>query len=111
MDVPAGMPGQPRLHSRMLMGAVVVDDQMDVELLGNALVDAPPEGEELLMAVARLASGEHGAAQHIQRGKECRGAVPLVIVCNAFNVAEPQRQHRLGALERPTLALLVHAHH
>ena len=33
----------------------------------------------------------------------------LVVVGDPFSVAKAHRQHRLGALERLTLALLVHA--
>jgi hypothetical protein len=39
----------------MLVGGVVVDDEMDVEPSWHGRVDAFEERQELLMAVARLA--------------------------------------------------------
>ena len=43
----------------MLVGAVVVDDQVDVEILRDGLPDLAEEAEELLVPVARLALGQH----------------------------------------------------
>ena len=44
MDVEARPFGQPEAHLGMLMGGVVVDDQMHVKFLRDRLVDALDEG-------------------------------------------------------------------
>src|SRR2546430_8516857 len=110
-NVPARMPGEPGFHPSMFVRAVVVDDQVDVELLRDAVLDTPQKGEELLMAMARLAIGQHRAVEHIERCEERRGAMALVIVRDPFDIPQPERQHRLGALRRLALALLIHAQH
>ena len=98
-EVPAGMSRKPGLHARVRVRAVVVDDHMDVELLRNALVDASQEREELRMAVTRLAGGEHRPIEHIQCREQGIRAVTFVVMGHPFDVAQPQRQHRLGSLK------------
>lgn len=61
--------------------------------------------------MAWLASGDDRAVEHVERGKQRSGAVPIVVVGHALDVAQPHRQHRLGALQCLHLALLVHAQH
>jgi len=51
VNVPARMPGEPGFHPSMFVRAVVVDDQVDVELLRDAVLDTPQKGEELLSTV------------------------------------------------------------
>lgn len=46
---------QRRLDSGMLGGAVVVADQVDIELLRDIGLDVAQEGQELLVAMFRLA--------------------------------------------------------
>ena len=71
----------------MLVGRVVVDDEVDVESLGHGLIDALEEGEELLMAVARPALGEDRAGGDVEGGKQRGGAVADIIVGDAFDIA------------------------
>src|SRR5947207_12291256 len=52
VHVEAGMLGQPPLHLGVLVGGVIVDDQMDVETGRGLAVDALEEGKPLLVAVA-----------------------------------------------------------
>ena len=62
------------------------------------------------MAVARLALGQHLPVGDVEGGKQCGLVlVPLVVVGDAVDVAEPHRQNRLGALERLDLAFLIDA--
>ena len=93
----------------MLVGAVVVDDEMQLELGRNANIEVPEEGEELLMAVPRLAWGDDFAALHIEGGEQRGRAVAQVVMRDAFEVAHAHRQDRLGALQGLDLALLVDA--
>ena len=61
VHVIAGPLRQPSAHLGMFVGGIVIDDQMKVEFGGYRLVQMAQEGEELLMAVAGLARGEHRA--------------------------------------------------
>ena len=85
MHMPAGACRQPRLDLRMLVTAVVVDDAVHVEFGWHGLVDFAQERQEFLMSMTRLAGSEHGAIEHIQGGKQRRGAMTDVIVGDAFN--------------------------
>ncbi len=64
----------------MLVGAVVVHDQVDVQILWHRLLDLPEEAQELLVPVARHALGEHLAGGHVQGGEQGGGAVADVVV-------------------------------
>ena len=57
--MPAAMEGKPAFDRRMLVGAVVVNDDVDVKLSGDILLDTLQEAQVLLMTVAVLAFGEH----------------------------------------------------
>ena len=53
MQMEAGVLGQPLLHVGVLVGAVIVQDQVDLQALGNLSVDGAQELQELLVAVPR----------------------------------------------------------
>jgi len=63
--VEAGPLGQPRTNFGVFVGAVVVDDQVDVEILLDGLLDLAEEAEELLVPVARPALGQHLPSGHV----------------------------------------------
>ena len=98
-------------HLRMGVRGVVVDDAVDVQLGRHRLIDGAQERHELLMPVARLALGEHRAVENIERCEQRRRPVADIVMRHAFDVAQPQGQHRLSPLERLALALLVHTEH
>ena len=62
VDVVTRPGGEPGANLGVLVGGVVVDDQVQVERGWNALIEVPEEGEELLMAVPSLAWGDDLAA-------------------------------------------------
>ena len=70
MDMPTRPLRQPGFHLGVLVRAVVVHDQMDIQLYRHVRFDAAQEGEELLMAVARFAIGEHRTVVHVESGKQ-----------------------------------------
>jgi hypothetical protein len=55
MQVEARAPSQPSAHLRVLVRRVIVDDQVDVEIVGYGGLNMAQEGQELLMPMARLA--------------------------------------------------------
>src|SRR2546426_8903310 len=107
----AGVPGQPGFHSSVLVGAVVIEDEMDVERGGDTVVHVLQESEEFLMAMPTLALREDLAVGDVERREKSRRAMAGVVVRDAFDVPEAQGQIRLRAFERLNLALLVHAEH
>ena len=54
MQMVSRMLGQPRAHLGVLVGAVVVHDQMHIQIGGNVGVQMIQEGDELLMPVPGL---------------------------------------------------------
>src|ERR1700680_3588987 len=95
VNVPARTACQPSSDLGMLVGGVVVDDEMG----WHVGPDVTQEGEELLMAMARFALGDDRAVKHVEGGKQRGGAVALIVVGNAFDVAEPHSKRGLGAFE------------
>ena len=66
MDVVAGPLCKPGSHLCMLVRGVVVDDQVNVKCLWNARIQPSQESEKLLVPMAGLAFGEHGAGGDIE---------------------------------------------
>ena len=98
-------------HLRMLVGGVVVEDDVD-ELAGRHLrFDGVEEADELLMAMALHAAADDLAFEHVERGEQRRGAVALVVMGHRAGAALLHRQAGLGAVERLDLALLVDRQH
>lgn len=71
MQVEAGVLGQPRGHVTVLVGGVVVEDQVDGQALGDLAVDGAQELQEPLVAVARQALADDPAGTRF-RGDERR---------------------------------------
>ena len=69
VDVESGSRGQPEADLGVLMGGVVIDDQMHVERCRDGLVDALDEAEKLLMTVAWFALGQHGSGGNVECGE------------------------------------------
>jgi len=101
--------GQPAFDLGVLMGAIVVHDQVDVQVRRHGLVDVLQELQELLMTVPRLALREHLAGGYVESGEQSGRTITDVVVGDSLNVSETQGQERLRALERLHLALLVDA--
>lgn len=59
MQMEPGPPRQPLLHLGVFMGAVVINDQVDVQIVGYIPFNVLEEREEFLMAVAVLALRQH----------------------------------------------------
>ncbi|KRP90396.1 hypothetical protein AOQ73_25110 [Bradyrhizobium pachyrhizi] len=83
----------------MLVGGVVVDDEMDVQLGRHVSFDVTQEGEELLVAMARFALSDDCAVEHVEGGEQGGRAMTLVVVGDALDVAKPHRKHGLGSFE------------
>lgn len=88
VDVVPGMAGQPGPDLLVLVGAVVVDDQVNIETGRHVRVDLLQEREKLLVPVTGLAAAQDGPVGHVQGGKEGGGPVPDIIVGDPFHSLE-----------------------
>jgi hypothetical protein len=111
VQVVAGVAGEPGLDGRRLVGAVVVHDQVNVELRRHALLDGAQELQELAAAMPPMQLADDLAGGQIQRREQGRGAIAHVVMAAPLGHAEGQRQQRLGAVQRLDLRLLVHTQH
>ena len=98
---------EPDAHLGMLVGGVVVEDDV-YGLTGRQFgVDGVEKADELLMPVSLHVPADDFAIEHVEGGKQRGRAVPLVVVGHGAEPALLHRQTRLAAVERLDLALLV----
>ena len=109
MDVEPRVLVQPLLHGRVFVRGVVVDDQVQIQVLGGLALDLLEKPQPFHMRVPRLGAREDLAVQIVQRREQGDRAVADVIVRPGANVADAQRQARLRPLQGLALALLVAA--
>jgi hypothetical protein len=102
---------QPALNGRRLVGGVVVEDQVQIEMCGRLAVDGFQKRQELVCPMARQTFANDSTGRHIERGEERRGAVALVIMGHRSGTALFQGQTRLRAVECLDLALLIDGKH
>ena len=90
---------------------VVIDDEMQLFVRGQLSMEPLQEPKKLLRPMARHTLGNDRSIEHVQRGEERGGSVPLVVVRHGPRPALFHRQARLRPVERLNLALLVDAEH
>ena len=71
---------EPTLDGGALMGAVVVQNEMDIEFRGYFLFELIEKLDELFATMARQAVANHLAVEDVEGGKQRRSPVPLVVV-------------------------------
>ena len=103
--------GQPLANRFVLVGRVVVQDDVQGEVARERTVEVPQELQEFLVPMTAVALAEDLAGQHVQRGEQRRRAMPLVVVGHGTAPAWLHRQARLRAVQGLNLALLVHTKH
>jgi len=69
VDMVAWMSRQPGFDLRRLMGGVVVHDDMNVKLFGNAAVDLFQKVEEFFCPVALVTFANHEPRSDVKRSK------------------------------------------
>jgi len=100
---------EPAVNSGCLVGRVVVEDDVNLRLSRGVRFDVAKELEEFSSTVAREALSEHATGGDIERREESRGAVTIVVVRSALDLADAHREHGLRAVQRLDLRLLVDA--
>ena len=89
------------------MRAVVVGDDVDGEISGCFSLDLLQEPQPLDMSGADIGTGKNLAVQIIEGCEKRDRAMPSVVVRLGADVADAERQSRLGSLQRLTLGLFV----
>lgn len=99
MHVEALVLFQPRLHFWAFVSSVVVDDQMQLKVLGRFSIDLFEEIQPLLMPVQVLNAADQSALEIVQRSKQSDGAVAYVIVRLRADMTDPKGQAGLSTLK------------
>ena len=102
---------EPALDRGRLVGAQVVEHQVQLELVGHLVVDAVEEVAELDGTMPAMQLADDLAGGDVEGGEQRGGAVPSVVVGLALGLARPHGQQRLAAVEGLDLRLLVDAEH
>src|SRR3954464_4786010 len=105
------MPAEPGPRLGMFVRAVIVEDHVNDLADWDLDLDGIQEPDELLMPVTLHAASNHLAVEHVERGEQRGGAVPLVIMGHRPAASRLDRQAWLGAVERLYLALFIDAEH
>jgi hypothetical protein len=109
VQVEKGVFCEPGSDLGVLMGGVIVDDQVQLAIRWRLRVDLLEESQPFLMAMPGLAAAQHGAIECIERGEQCGGAMALIIMGLGTVTTLAQGQAGLGANQRLNLAFFVHA--
>jgi hypothetical protein len=107
----AGMAHQPALNQRGLVRAMVIQNQVYVQFSRGGGVHRVQELLELDSAMPAMTLANDSAAGHLQRGKQRRGTVTLVVVGSALHLSGSHRQQGLRAVQGLDLRLFIHAQH
>src|SRR5438874_6106726 len=111
MEVKAtALPGlEPALDGGTFVRAVIVENEMNIEVLRHLLLHLIEELDKLLAAMARQATADDLAVQDVEGSEKCRGSVPLVVVGLPFRQSRPQWQNGRGPIQRLDLAFFIYA--
>ncbi len=85
MDVITGPSSEPALDFDVFMGAVIVHDEVDIEVRGHVGVDVLEKAKKLLMTMPWRALGRDLARGHVEAGEESGRAVTDVAMRDAFD--------------------------
>src|SRR5579872_2757933 len=99
MQVEARMADQPSFDHRGLMGSVIVEDQVDVEMSGDFGVDELQELLELDGPMPMVDRADHLSGGHVQGCEETGGAMADIVVAAPLGRAGHERQDRLRPIQ------------
>ena len=111
VDVIVGPPRQPRLDRGGFVGRVVVHDDMDVEVLGDAGINLLEEVEELPGSMPPVALADDEAGGDVEGSEQGGRPVPDIGMGAPLGHARQHRQYRLFTVEGLNLTLFVHTEH
>ena len=111
MHVEAFVLLKPRLHFRMLVRGIVVDDQMQLKMLGRFSIDLLEKLQPFLVPVLALDGTDQASLKIIQRSEQGDGAMAHLIVRLRADMPDSQWQSGLGALKSLNLAFFIATEH
>ena len=100
---------QPLLDRRRLVGGGVVEDQVNLQVVGYLVVEPVEELLALDRAVAGVQRTDHLARRDVQCRIQAGGAEPFVVVTGSLRRARQHRKRWRGAVERLDLRLDIDA--
>jgi hypothetical protein len=103
MQVIAGVSSEPGSDRRCLVGGVIVEHQVDVEIGWHGLFDRGQEPAEFDGAVALVATADDPAGGDVKNREQRGRAVALVVMTASLDLSRSHRQQRLRAVERLNL--------
>jgi hypothetical protein len=106
--VPTWPFSQPSTDHWGLVRGVIVHDEMNVEFTRHGSFDLVEELAELSSTVASIALADDPSARNVEGGEQRCGAMPRVVMASSGRLAGTHRQHRLTAIQRLDLGLLIH---
>jgi len=102
---------QPCPHFGMLVGGAVVDDQVQLKMLGRFSIDLFQKLQPLLMLVLALDGTDQASLKIVQHSEQGDRALADKIVRLRADMTDPQRQSRLGTLPGLNLAFFIATEH
>ena len=106
-----GCLAQPGPDVGVVVGGVVVEDQMHPQALGDLTIDRAQELQKLDVAVDAVGIARSPSPPGHPTRQQGRGPVALVVVGHRPCPLGLDRQRRLRTIQRLDLALLIHAQH
>lgn len=103
----SGPTSEPRTNLRMLVSAVVIHHDMNVEFGGHIGFDVPKESQKLLVSVSGFALADDAARSDVEGGEQRCRAVTEIVVRHAFDITEPHGQDRLTTLQGLDLGFFI----
>ena len=103
------MPRDPGFHTWMLMHAIIIHDQMEIEFGRSFAVYFLKESQELLMPMAGHAVSDHLAVEHAQGSEQGGRPMTDVIMRHCSTAAFLQGKTGLRSVKSLDLAFLIQA--
>jgi hypothetical protein len=91
----------------MLVGGVIFENLVHGFAVRNLILDGIQEADELLMPMALHVATNDLTVENVERGKQRRRSVPLVIMGHRADASLFQWQAGLGTIKCLNLALLI----
>ena len=90
---------EPTPDRRRLVGCVVIHHEMDIEMLGDLLVDRVQELLELERSMASMTFADHFSGRDVECSEQGRCSVPNIVVGLAFRIPRSHGEKRLCSIE------------
>lgn len=105
VEMKSGIAPLPGRNSVMLVGRIVIADDVNFFFLRRAFADQVQEANPFLVSVLVHAGADDPAIGSVHGGEERGGAIAFVVMGHSFAAALLERKARLSAIQRLNLAL------